>query len=85
MKRAQITWFKRQEFSIAELLGGSEEMEDVKTLFEVNKDREITIVTTGDRGFSGKVENAQDNHVLFKCEDGTYCIFYQNIICVKLG
>jgi len=60
-------------------------MEDIKTLFEVNKNREIEIVTRGDRGFTGTVEDVQDNHVLFDCKDGRYCIFYRQIIFVKLG
>ena len=62
-------------------------MDDIKMLFQVNTGREIKINTVDEREFLGKVEeaeDAQDNHLLFRCDDGTYCIFYRHIIFVKL-
>lgn len=78
---AQVIWLYRQEFSVTDLLGGSEEMEDIQRLFEENQGKGVEIILRGENALTGMVEDAQNNHVVLK--NDIYYIFYRQIIFVR--
>ena len=66
--------------------GGSEEMEDVKTMFEVNVGQQVVLNVLGERNhIAGEVEEAFENYVSLLMGGGTkFCVLYQGIVSVEL-
>ena len=59
-------------------------MEDIKTLFEVNKGKRVDILLSSGMSISGEVDSVQENHVAIKSGGSLFCVFYRQIIYVRL-